>query len=61
LSLFIGKIKMPVTMKLEELQETVARGLLVKMFQPYTGSSDGKVGGNSRRKDDGVEFNDFAR
>ena len=54
---FSGKLKMPVTMKLDELQEKVAREYLMKLFQPYTGANDGR----SRRRVDGVEFPDFAR
>lgn len=52
-----GKVKMPVTMKLEELQESVARGILTKLFQPFTGDGDGRA----RSRVEGVEFPDFAR
>jgi hypothetical protein len=53
-----GKINMPVTMKLPELHEKVARDILMKLFQPFTGASDGRV---RRDREDGVEFPDFAR
>jgi len=54
---FKGKVKMPVTMKLEELQEKVARDLLMKLFQPFTGANDGRA----RGREEGVEFPDFSR
>ena len=53
-----GKVKMPVTMTMPEMQESVARGILSKAFQPYTGTGDGRV---KSRGAEGVEFPDFAK
>jgi hypothetical protein len=52
-----GKVKVSATMKGSELQESVARDLLAKSFQPYTGQGSGRV----REKYVGVEGNDFGR
>jgi hypothetical protein len=58
-----GKVKLPVSMTMEELQESVARELLMKAFQPYTGMNDGRVHRHrsSSHTIQGVECNDFLR
>lgn len=52
-----GKVRMPTMMTIPELHESVARDLLAKQFQPFTGEGDGRV----RGKAFGVEFSDFAK
>lgn len=52
-----GRVAQPVTMSLDVLHETVAREMLVKAFQPFTGEGDGRA----RARTDGVELTDFIR
>lgn len=52
-----GKLNMPSTKHLRALHESVARSLLAKRFQQYTGQQDGRA----REQAQGVEAPDFAR
>jgi hypothetical protein len=54
-----GRVRMPVAMTQSELHESVARGIISKAFQPYSGENDGRVRGSARET--GVEFPEFAR
>jgi hypothetical protein len=54
---FSGKVKLPMMKNFSELQESVARTILMKKFQPYTGMNDGRM----RERLNGVEFPDFGR
>lgn len=52
-----GQVKQPHTMTLDTLHENVARSILAKAFQPFTGEGEGRA----RTRLQGVELPDFAR
>jgi WD40 repeat protein len=52
-----GKVAKPVTMTFDSMHESVAREILTKAFQPFTGEGDGRA----RSRIDGIEIADFIR